>query len=146
MKSRLFITTAWLLFAASLFSQGAISGTVIDPETEEPLIFATVVLTQNGIVLTGAMTDFDGKFVITDLADGIYKLECRYVGFDEYVLEDVKVKSGETTPVEIRMTTYYIPCCCYTPMAHNPPLIEIDNTTSGHTFTSRDIRRLGKEQ
>ena len=146
MKSRLFITTAWLLFAASLFSQGSISGMVVDVDTEEPLLFATVVLMENGIVVKGTTTDFDGKFEISGLAGGSYQLEARYVGYIAKKVTDIIVEEEKTKELRIKMNISEIPCCCFSPIRYEPPLMKIDDMSTGHTFLANDIRRLGKEQ
>ena len=70
------------LMPAQLFAQNlTVEGTVKD-ETGEPLIGVTVIVQGTG---TGAVTDFDGHFVIPSVKQGA-KLEISYVGYVSQVL------------------------------------------------------------
>lgn len=42
-----------------------IRGVVLDSATNSPIPFANVILSNNGVMVTGVTTDFDGKFAIT---------------------------------------------------------------------------------
>jgi hypothetical protein len=77
--------------------QGKISGVIIDKETKEELIGATVLI--DGTT-NGTSTDFDGSFTIT-AEPGTYKLRISYIGYDTKLVEDVVVKAGETTTLNI---------------------------------------------
>lgn len=77
--------------------QGKISGVIIDKETQEELIGATVLMEGT---TNGTSTDLDGSFTI--IADpGTYKLRVSYIGYDTKLVEDVVVKAGETTTLNI---------------------------------------------
>ncbi len=82
----------WLLPYLA-FSQGAISGTVIDEATGESIIGAYVVLQGT---TTGTATDFDGKYSLK-LAPGVYNLEFTYTGYPTKAVEGVEVKEGAIT-------------------------------------------------
>jgi outer membrane receptor for ferrienterochelin and colicin len=91
----LFILTSFVTLLNA--QQGKISGLVIDKETKEELIGATVLI--DGTT-NGTSTDIDGSFTIT--ADpGTYKLRVSYIGYDTKLVEDVVVKAGETTTLNI---------------------------------------------
>jgi len=79
-----------LAFAQS----GKITGTLLDADTNEPLIGATV-----GIQGTtkGAITDIDGKYLMLNVAPGTYILEARYIGYATVVVQDVIVRTDLTT-------------------------------------------------
>ncbi len=69
---------------STLFGQfnGTISGKVLDEGNNQPLAFASVVLkTQEETVISGTITDNDGKFKLTELATGTYVLEIEFIGF-----------------------------------------------------------------
>jgi outer membrane receptor protein involved in Fe transport len=84
----------------SLFSQGTISGTVLDKESAETLISATVMVEGTDF---GEVTDFDGKYQIK-LDEGIYNLIFSYVGYPEMIIEGVEVKDGEITYLDAALT------------------------------------------
>jgi uncharacterized surface anchored protein len=72
--------TAILIVSTSfLFAQnGKISGLIIDKTTQETLIGVNVSI--EGSTL-GATTDIDGKYEISDLTPGNYKLVFSYIGY-----------------------------------------------------------------
>ena len=61
---------------------GTLIGTVTDESTGEPVPFANVVVMQAGQQVTGASTDFDGKYKIPALKPGNdYSVMASVVGF-----------------------------------------------------------------
>lgn len=83
----------------STFSQGTISGTVLDKESGETMISATVSVEGTD---TGELTDFDGKYQIK-LDAGTYNLIFGYVGYPDTKVEGVEVKDGEVTVIDVSM-------------------------------------------
>jgi len=79
------------LAGLSAYGQGKIVGKVIDGDTNEPLPGANVVLEGTKY---GAVTDFDGNFVI-EVPAGNYTILISYVGYDKKKLQ-VKVADGQT--------------------------------------------------
>ena len=76
LKAKYFLRDGLLLFglllaAQSVFAQRAVSGTITDAETGDPLIGAYVVAKGTS---SGTVTDFDGKFAFT-LPEGVTALE-----------------------------------------------------------------------
>ena len=67
--------------AMTLYSQGGISGTVVD-DNREPLIGATVVARNDAGNTFGTITDIDGSFAIGNLANGTYTVVVSYTGFE----------------------------------------------------------------
>ena len=68
------VITAWLMlaFASAVSAQNAsVRGKVIDLMNNEPLPFVSVVVSGTNI---GAVTDFDGRFLITGLNPGFVRL------------------------------------------------------------------------
>lgn len=94
-----FITVLLSLISISLFAgNGKISGTVTDASNGETLV-GVAVLIQGTTV--GAATDLDGNYVIENVLAGTYKLEISYIGYQKKLIDEVVVKSGETTNVNI---------------------------------------------
>ncbi|MBU3663665.1 MAG: carboxypeptidase-like regulatory domain-containing protein, partial [Bacteroidetes bacterium] len=58
-------------------SLGSISGKVLDKNTQEPLIGATVILQGTSL---GAQTDAEGKFMIKSIPTKSYNLVIQYIG------------------------------------------------------------------
>ncbi|HCX23191.1 MAG TPA: TonB-dependent receptor, partial [Cytophagales bacterium] len=81
MKKTFTILLVGMLFVCfRSYSQSAVSGTVMDMESGEPLIGATAMLEGTS---KGATTDSNGKFTIQGVEDGSYTLTITYVGYTE---------------------------------------------------------------
>ncbi|MBA4300286.1 MAG: TonB-dependent receptor [Cyclobacterium sp.] len=71
-----------LYFAAvSVWAQNSLSGRVVDTQSGEPLIGASVWTENLG---KGAVTDETGKFIISKLPDGEVELRVSYLGFETF--------------------------------------------------------------
>lgn len=79
---------------------GILRGNIIEAETGEQLISATVVLDS---VQRGTNTDLDGNFTITRLKPGFYDIEVRYVGMAPVTLRNVQIRAGEVTFLNLKM-------------------------------------------
>ena len=75
---------------------GQIKGTVTDKETGEGIIGASVMVVGTNF---GAMTDFDGKYVIKRLQPGTYTIRISHLDFNVTEVTDVEVKSDLTVEV-----------------------------------------------
>ncbi len=81
-----------------IYSQGIISGTLLDENTGEALMFANVYV--EGDEQLGGSTDMDGKYTF-DAPEGMYTLVFSYIGYQDKTVTDVEVKSGEVTYLDV---------------------------------------------
>jgi len=79
-----------MLISSALFAQGSISGQLIDQETDEGLIGASVLVKGT---TKGTITDYDGKFTIEGLDAGSYELTMSYTGYGP-MEQTVEVANG----------------------------------------------------
>lgn len=102
LKLVLFLLGCLLLFSVNLFAAatGKVRGTVIDKETNEPVIGASVQL--EGTKL-GAVTDFDGNYLINQVEAGTYKLRITSLEYNTALIEDVVV-SDQTVEHNVELT------------------------------------------
>ncbi len=101
-KSLLFVNLLFVALFAFGQEKGSIDGLITDKDAaDESIPFATVLVKELG---TGATSDFDGKFVIRNVAPGTYTLELRSVGYQVLLIEDVVVNAGEATSIEAAMS------------------------------------------
>ncbi|MBK8491485.1 MAG: SusC/RagA family TonB-linked outer membrane protein [Saprospirales bacterium] len=102
MKTHLLSRTAFyflmLLLPGALVGQFTGTETVVDDNTNEPLIFANVLVVENPTV--GTNTDFDGAFTL-EVPEGSKQLRFSYTGYIEQTIEiganrqfEVRLKSG----------------------------------------------------
>ena len=81
--TRFLLIICAFLCAVQVGAQGVVKGKVIDRQTDESLQFVNVRISQGDKLVKGAITDVDGAFNITGLADGSYQLTVSYVGYKD---------------------------------------------------------------
>ncbi len=95
-----FLIIIFNLFILTAFSQtGSVKGKVINKISNEPVPFATVIITGTNIVST---SDLEGNFIITGIKPGYIKLKVSYIGYKNKVTEDILV-SNNVPYVEIEL-------------------------------------------
>ncbi|MFC3880086.1 TonB-dependent receptor [Algoriphagus namhaensis] len=78
-KLSLILALCWMSFAA--LAQEKLSGKVLDAQTGDPLIGASVWTEKAG---RGAVTDESGRFTLTKLPSGEVRLKISYLGYETY--------------------------------------------------------------
>lgn len=84
-------------------SQTSIEGKVRDRSTFEPILFAGIALYKNGVLITGAETDLDGNFLISDIQPGKYDLEIGFLGYKKTRIEGILCLADEKKRLEVEM-------------------------------------------
>ncbi len=92
------------LFTLSTFSQITqnIKGTVIDKQSEFPLDACSVMVNINGKTY-GAITDFDGNFIIKDVPVGKIDISAHYKGFHTQIFKQLYLNSGKELVVNFKL-------------------------------------------
>lgn len=74
-----------LLVKLSFAQKITLEGRVLDAVNSDPIIGATVSLMEaaDSMVITGEVTDIDGKFLIKDISQKSYLLEISYLGYQK---------------------------------------------------------------
>jgi len=102
MKHALYIFTVCFSLWASPWAhaqvQGAIAGKVIDRQTGEALVGATIFLEGTNI---GTICDLDGHFRLPDVPVGIYVLVSSMIGYQKSSIIGITVEAGATQNVEV---------------------------------------------
>ena len=75
----------FLLFSLPAQAQieATVSGQVIDAQTQQPVPYATVTVTTapDGLPVTGALADENGRFVVSGLPEGQYLFNSEFLGY-----------------------------------------------------------------
>jgi outer membrane receptor for ferrienterochelin and colicin len=82
-------------------TSGKISGTVTDAETGDPLGYANVMVLDTQL---GAASRMDGAFLIAAVPEGTYTLKVMMMGYQDGVLENVRVEANRTTEVHFDLS------------------------------------------
>lgn len=74
-------------------SSGKITGVVIDVETNKPVEFANVALTdtKTNKVVDGTMCDEKGKFTLNKIVEGTYSISITFIGYETNVIGNLAV-------------------------------------------------------
>lgn len=97
---KLLYTFSLMLLTIGLFGQSSVTGMVIDSETGEGLIGATVFVKGSE---KGTVTSIDGSFELGNLKPGTYTLTFNYVGYVSKEME-VELAEGENSIGDINLS------------------------------------------
>ena len=99
------ILISFIFFVKILFAQTptqTIKGIVIDQDTKEPLIGAT--LTIEGFENLGTTTDIDGRYRLENIPVGRNKIQVTYIGYVSYINENILLNSAKELELQIELT------------------------------------------
>ena len=80
--------------AAPEKKDGKLSGTVIDLKTREQLYGVSVAVWQNGKLVTGAATGFEGEFSV-NAPSGSFEVRVSYIGYKPVVIKSGNIKKWD---------------------------------------------------
>ena len=86
------------IFAAST---GQVKGVLTDKDTGEPVFGASVQVTGTNF---GAMTDFDGKYIIKRLDPGTYELKISHLEYNTATIQGVEINADLTNKQDLKLT------------------------------------------
>ncbi len=79
-------------------------GTVLDQQSELPLVGATIqLLDGSGGLAGGAMTDADGRFALRNVPVGRQVLRVSYLGYEPLTVPNILVTAGKEVQLELRL-------------------------------------------
>lgn len=120
---------------------GTLIGTITDETNGEPIPFANVVVFQAGQQVTGASTDFDGKYKIAALKPANdYVVKASTVGYTAQEKRGVIVKANKNNFVDFKMSVG-VKLDEVVVIDYEVPLIEKDGGSST-TVTGKDIEKM----
>lgn len=141
MIRRLLLISLFTSFGLAAWSQSSLEGKVQDNTTGEALIFANVVLFQNGNLVQGTQSDLDGNYVFSNVDPGTYDVEASYTGYPTQRQTGVLIMAGKAIRLDFKLDDGLI-LNQIEIKAYKVPLIEQDNTTQGGIKTAEQIRNL----
>ena len=83
-----------LISVINVYAQNdaTVTGRIIDEGTDIPLPFASIVIQSGNQMVTGAISDDDGRFIFSGLEMGEYNVKVSFIG---YVIKNVPLTIGE---------------------------------------------------
>lgn len=133
-----------LLAAATSFAgtTGKIAGKVTDQKSREPLLGVNIVVIGTRL---GAVTDFDGNFIILQVPPGIYTVRASLIGYQEVIYENVRVSIDLTTPLDFQLSETMLELGQTVTVVAQRPLVQKDLTSTSNTVGADAIRQLPVE-
>lgn len=143
MLKKIFFILAVAIISTNVFAQsGTLQGKVVDASNGEAIAFANVSIEANGQVITGGMTDFDGKFVIKPIPAGNYDVKASYVGYHTLQYKGLKIMSGKITFQDFKISPSSQVLNEVEVKDYKVPLISKDQTSTGGSVTSEEIAKM----
>lgn len=127
--------TSFLLFAGEY---GRITGKVTDKETGEPLIGAKIIVEGTDLEVK---TDENGGYIVYYVRAGTYNISCSSLGYVPVTYTNVVINADQTTTLNFLTRPTIIGVTAYV-LTAKKPLVVFSQTSSGHTYTSKDIECL----
>ena len=136
----------YLLFLLLLWGSGAawsqtLQGKVLDSD-KKPVEFATVTVSQNGVVKGGAVVDDRGNYVVDQLDAGTYDVEASYIGFTPQRVTGVSCGSGRLVKLDFSLEKSDVALKEVIVTSYKNPIINFDNTSQGGAKTGEQIKNL----
>ena len=141
MVRNLLLLTMLCLVSTVMVAQTSLAGKVTDAETGEPILFGTVSLYKQGTLETGVDTDLDGFYNFANIDAGTYDVEVSYVGYSPQRVEGVIVYGGKSNKLDVKLGQG-IDLEEVVVISYKVPLIEKDQTSTGGTLTSDQLKKL----
>lgn len=135
-----FILPVLFLFTyhASGFSNGKISGIVIDAKTKAPLAGVNVSIVNTN---KGSATDTKGYFAILNVPPGTYDIRVSMIGYAKTTITNVRVNIDLTTTVNVELTEESLEVEGVTIIAERP-VIQKDIASSQSNLGREEIEVL----
>jgi len=130
-----------LLIPITIFAQssGKLAGVVVDKSTGEPLPGVNVILEGT---TQGSSTDIDGYYVILNVPVGVYTMRANYIGYKDYVVQNVRVSAGITTEINFSLEPTTLELEEAIVVTAERPLVEKNITSSVSLVTSKEIENV----
>ena len=142
LRKLLVLIVALAVSSVLLAQSGTLNGEIKDATTGEPIPFANVSILDGNNIVTGGMTDFDGRFNIRPIPAGTYTVTASYVGYNTVQLNSVQIPAGRITFQNFSLSPAAEILAEVEIREYRVPLISADQTESGATITSEDIAKM----
>ena len=127
----------WISFSSiDALGQGSVQGKIVDANTKETLISVNVIVVGTA---SGAATDFDGNYVISNLSAGEYSLKVSYIGYETKLFTGIRVENGQATTLDIELEEAILSTDEEIVIVGEKPLLDVEGAASSVTISSDQI-------
>lgn len=100
MKTAIYTILFALISITNAFSQTLLEGRVTDATTGEAILFGSVAIYNEGIMIKTVETDLDGNYSISNIEPGIYDVEASYTGYTPQKKVDIVIKKDQVNRLD----------------------------------------------
>ncbi len=130
-----FFSLTFLPLIAST-QNATLKGTITDSVTRAPLYGVTVIITGSSF---GAVSDFDGKYEITNIPSGEYNIQFTYLGYEKNLYTGIKFSDTEKKVLNITLNPTTLTFDDAVIIHGDKPLIDVEDAKTGSTLTAQEI-------
>ncbi|NUN70829.1 MAG: TonB-dependent receptor [Bacteroidetes bacterium] len=145
MKKTLFSSALVLLLlgTSTLFAgiTGKLAGNIIDKDTKEPIIGASVVIVGTNF---GSAADIEGNYFILNIPPGAYTIRISAIGYQSALFKNVQISVDATTKLDAILASSAVELKEQVVTAERP-LVDKSVTGSIRKQNSNEIRALPRE-
>ncbi len=126
-------------------TKGTISGTIIDSLSGRPVEYATITLFHQGTkrIVSGAVTDQQGRFTISELKNGSYRILVESIGYQSHSVNNLKI-DDQSSEVELKEITLSVKNETLQNVIINTPNRLVENKIDKLVFNAeKDMTSLG---
>lgn len=79
--------------AGNIAIDGIITGKIFDEQSKQAMEYANIVLynIRDSAIISGTITDTNGKFVLRDIKPGKYYLIANFIGYQKHTISDIRL-------------------------------------------------------
>ena len=144
MRGRLLSLVSLMLISYLAFAQssGTVMGTILEEGTNNPIPFVNVAVMNGDRIVTGGVTDFNGRYKIAPVPPGTYDIKISCVNYNTKILQKVIISPDKITYVDEKLSikTEIIETVTVTDFRDKP--IDKGNVSSSTTMTKDQIDKL----
>jgi len=115
---------------------GRIQGRVVDAQTGQPLVGASVIVVGTNY---GNITNEEGYYFINNVPAGVHNIQAQFLGYRTVVVEGQRVLAGQTADVNFELTAEALALEAITVQGERNPLVPRDQTQTKAIITSEVI-------
>ncbi|HMK37786.1 MAG TPA: carboxypeptidase-like regulatory domain-containing protein, partial [Bacteroidota bacterium] len=127
-----------VVLPATVLASGKIRGKIVDKQTSEPLVGASVSVVGTA---QGAAADVNGEFTVWNVPAGIYTLKATFVGYSAYSIANVRVNNDLTTAADFFLSPTDVQLQAVEIVAERP-LVNKSATNAVRITTNDDMDAL----
>ncbi|MDF1543571.1 MAG: von Willebrand factor type A domain-containing protein [bacterium] len=133
----LFIVLLGLTLALRAGSTGQIKGTITDKTTGDPIVSASVAVVGTTM---GALTDFDGKFLIRTLPPGSYTLKVSHLEYNVVEIDSITITADQALELKLLLEKRTTDLSKTIKITAEPDIIEKFGVSSQVTISKEEIK------